>query len=86
MPSPLLFPCVIVTHRFNGAAESVVSPPYNDKEPVVSVAEYRKLLNDTNSSDEQIRARIGYLEGLCRNVARAEIKAYVSKIKNNAKQ
>jgi hypothetical protein len=73
-------------HRFDGAADTIVSSSYNGKEPVVSVAEYRKLLNDNISSDEQIHARIQHLDGLCRNVARDEIKAYVSKIKNNSKQ
>lgn len=85
MPSSLSFLCVIVTHRFNGAAESVVYQPYNKKEPVVSVAEYRKLLNDNISTDEQIRVRIEYLEALCRNVARAEIATYVNEIKNKTR-
>ena len=49
------------------------------------MAEYRKLLNDNTTPDEKIRERIEYLEVLFRNEIRSEIKAYVSKIKNNKK-
>ena len=87
MPSSyhISFTCVIVIYRFNGAADEVVSSPYNKKEPVVSVAEYRKLLNDNTTPDEKVRERIEYLAALCRNVAREEIKSYVSEIKNKPK-
>lgn len=42
-------------------------------EGVVTVWEYRRILNDKTSSDEEILSRINYLEALCRNVVRAEL-------------
>lgn len=52
------------------------SERYNDKRPVFSVAEYRKLLKDRESTDEQIRKRIEYLELLCRDVIGFELQMY----------
>ena len=45
--------------------------------PVVSISEYRKLLKDNTSTDEQILRRLQYLEALTRNVIREELKNYV---------
>ncbi len=42
----------------------------------VSISEYRKILKDTNSSDEKILNRLGYIEALCRNVIQEEIRNY----------
>lgn len=50
-----------------------------EKRPVVSVAEYRRILKDSKSSDDQISNRIRYLENLCRDTIRREIQTYVEK-------
>lgn len=42
------------------------------------INECRKLLNDYSSSDELIKKRLDYLEALCRNIIKNEIKIYVS--------
>ena len=48
-----------------------------DKQPLaVSVGEYRKILKDSKSTDEQIERRLVYLEALCRNVIRQELNRY----------
>ncbi len=44
---------------------------------VVSIQEYRKLLSDKTSTDNQILLRLRYLESLCRNVVRDELENYV---------
>lgn len=40
----------------------------------VSIAEYRKLLNDTICTDEDIIKRIKYLEGFCGNIIKSELQ------------
>lgn len=45
----------------------------------ISKEEYRKLLNDYKSSDEQIEKRLQYLGSFCRNIIRAELQQYVEK-------
>ena len=50
---------------------------------MVTIEEYRKMLNDRTSLDEQIKARLDYLEGFCRNIIRAELQAYVDTKKFN---
>jgi hypothetical protein len=49
---------------------------------VISVEEYRKILNDFSSTEEQIKKRLEFLEALCRNVAKLELENYVNKAKN----
>jgi hypothetical protein len=44
---------------------------------MVTIAEYRNILSDQTSSDEQIKKRLEYLEAFCRNVAKIEIENYV---------
>lgn len=44
---------------------------------MVTIAEYRKALNDQRSSDEQIKQRLEYLEALLRNVIQSELASYV---------
>ena len=46
---------------------------------MVSIAEYREILKDSVSSDEQIKKRLEYLEAFCRNVIQSELENYVSK-------
>ena len=45
---------------------------------VVSVAEYRKLLGDHQSTDERITERLRYLEAFCRNIIKPELKTHVA--------
>jgi len=40
---------------------------------VVSVEEYRELLNDFTSSNERIEERLQYLESFCRNIIKPEL-------------
>lgn len=40
----------------------------------VSVEEYRTLLGDESSTDEQIERRLRYIEALCRNVITLELE------------
>lgn len=47
----------------------------------VSILEYRQMLCDDISTDEQITRRLRYLEALCRNVIQNEIQKYVQKNK-----
>jgi DNA mismatch repair ATPase MutS len=49
----------------------------------MKIKEYRKLLNDNVSSDEQIQRRLDYLEALCRNVIRTELEKYYKKVKDS---
>lgn len=42
----------------------------------ISIAEYRKIMSDETSTDEQILKRLNYLEALCRNVTRQELDEF----------
>jgi hypothetical protein len=44
---------------------------------MVSVEEYRKLLSDYTSTEEQIKKRLNYLEAFCRNIIKFELEKYV---------
>ncbi|MDB5188243.1 MAG: hypothetical protein JWO50_763 [Candidatus Kaiserbacteria bacterium] len=46
---------------------------------IISIEEYRQLLSDTVSTDEQIKKRIAYLESFCGNIIRNEIHTYAGK-------
>lgn len=39
----------------------------------ISIGQYRKIMSDETSSDEQILKRLNYLEALCRNVIKQEL-------------
>jgi len=41
---------------------------------LVTTKEYRELLNDNETSDEQIQKRLEYLEAFCRNIIRQELQ------------
>jgi hypothetical protein len=43
---------------------------------VVSVEEYRQLMGDVLTSDEQIAQRLRYIENLSRGIIRSEVNAY----------
>jgi hypothetical protein len=45
----------------------------------MKIEEYRKLLKDDVSSDEQIQKRLNYLEALCRNVIKIELEKHLPK-------
>ena len=47
---------------------------------MVSIEEYRKLLNDYVSTDEQIKKRLEYLEAFCRSMIKQELQKYVRQI------
>lgn len=40
----------------------------------VSVEDYRKILDDNKSTDEQIKKRLEYLDAFCNNIIRMEIE------------
>ncbi|NQV13387.1 MAG: hypothetical protein HQ530_03730 [Parcubacteria group bacterium] len=44
---------------------------------IVTVEEYRELLDDYKSTDEQIKSRLKYLEAFCRNVIKLELEKHV---------
>lgn len=62
-------------------AAVVADERYNKSKPLVSVGEYRKMLDDNISTEEQIRKRLEFLEALCRNVAKSELENYVNEAK-----
>lgn len=49
---------------------------------MVTVDEYRKILKDYKSSDEQIIERVEYIVALAQNIIRDEIKAYATSSQN----
>jgi hypothetical protein len=48
---------------------------------MVTIEEYRKILNDYVSTEEQVNKRLNYLEALIRNVVRNELEHYAKKAK-----
>lgn len=46
---------------------------------MITILEYRKILKDDVSSDEQIQKRLDYLEALCRNVIEIELEKHLPK-------
>jgi hypothetical protein len=50
---------------------------------IVSIEEYRKTLNDYESTEEQITRRVEYIESFCRNVIKSELNEYVKKDRNS---
>lgn len=53
-------------------------------EPIISIAEYRRIMDDDVSTEEQILPRLQYLESLCRNVIRAELQKYEKASRNDS--
>ena len=41
---------------------------------MLTIKEYREILNDQTSSEEQIKKRLQYLEAFCRNVIKLELE------------
>jgi hypothetical protein len=48
-----------------------------NKIQILSVEEYRAILNDHKSTDEQIEKRLAFLEQFCRGIIRQELTTYV---------
>lgn len=70
---------------FQGAPGAPISIDYNrgsqqykERPTLVSIGAYREMLADNVSTDEQILRRLRYLEALCRNVIKHELKTYIS--------
>ncbi len=49
---------------------------FGDKQ-ILSVGEYRKILNDYSSTDDRIKERIEYLTTFSRKIIRREVEKYV---------
>jgi hypothetical protein len=54
-----------------------------DWDTPITTEEYRELLNDHESSDEQIQKRLDYLESFCRNIARLELQNLKNRVIQN---
>ncbi len=44
---------------------------------MVTIEEYRKILGDYTSTDEQIKKRLVYLQAFCRNIIKVEIESHI---------
>lgn len=49
----------------------------------ITIEEYRKILNDHVSSEEQIKKRIQYLESFCRNIIKLELENHIRDQRTN---
>jgi len=50
---------------------------------LITAEEYRAILNDRTTSNEQIKLRLDYLEGFCRNIIKAELEIHANTKKRN---
>ena len=53
---------------------------------MISIQDYRTILDDQVSTDEQICRRLEFLEAFCRNLISRELENYVKSQKNNIKE
>lgn len=53
---------------------------------MLPIEDYRKILNDHLSSDEQIKKRLEYLEAFCRNIIKIELENHVRKVRENKRR
>jgi|CXWL01.1.fsa_nt_gi hypothetical protein len=58
---------------------SIEHSEYDGEGTLVSIGEYRRILHDTRSTDEEILRRLQYLQSLCRSVIRNELENYANK-------
>lgn len=72
----------LTTQGWNIAKRQAFGDVTEEPETVVSIAEYRNLLNDFTSTDAQVVRRLQYLEALCENIIRSEIQNYEQSQKN----
>lgn len=49
----------------------------------ISIQEYRKIMSDKDSTDEQILKRLNYLEALCRNVIKRELEDFRNSVEKH---
>lgn len=57
-----------------------VFQPQNRNSEILSIREYREIVDDHRSPDNQVRERLKYLEAFCRNIITNEINGYIKKI------
>ena len=64
----------------------IITLPQHSNEPIIPIAEYRRVTGDMTSSDERILKQIQFLEALSRSIIQIEIKNHVdqTKAKNNS--
>jgi len=55
---------------------AIGSESYNEVKPILSVEEYRTLLNDRQSTEDKIVMRLEFLEAYCRGIIRQVLKPY----------
>lgn len=67
MPKPSL------TEQVEGFYNAPYSIVRETSQGLLSVEDYRQILNDYNTPDTQIQKRLQYLEAFCRNIARQEL-------------
>ena len=48
----------------------------HDSDAILSVDEYREILGENVSSDEQIKKRVQFIEAFCRNIIKLELEKY----------
>lgn len=75
-PTYISFHTVIVIHYQNGNAVFVEG---GEENPILSIAEYRQILNDHSTPDERVRERISFLVRHVRKIAKEELKKVCQK-------
>ena len=63
------------TEEFNRIDPTLANRPDG---AIITIGEYRKILDDYASSDSQIKQRLQYLEAFCRNVIQDDLEKYVA--------
>ena len=49
----------------------------------VTIKDYREIMNDEISTDEQIEKRIEYIDNFCRNIIKAELSKFLTENRNS---
>ncbi len=62
----------------SGGAKKIVGGPKKESS-ILSIEEYRRLLDDSESTDERIIERLQYIESFCRAIIRTELQNYAKK-------
>lgn len=52
---------------------------------MITTEEYRRILGDMKSTEEQIKERLSFLEAFCKNIIRSELENYVRSKKEKRK-
>ena len=78
LPSPTVLEQYPGQSIINVRVQDVISPkPIGAG--IITIEDYRKILDDRESSDHQIIQRLQYLEAFCRNIIQDDLEKYVSK-------